>query len=223
MWSRCQQTRALDRPAHRLSFNSRPCPKTHIRCGIFCLHPRSSLGTAGTDINKEALPPTSAGATHPLPRFPHRSPQVQELPRTDPPTPTYPWPRCEPEPLPRLSERNPSLPVDTAAAARCGRKRSDHGSLPACALTGYICKLIIWSVGHVLINYLSILCDSARHETKQTWEGRVWHRAAEEPANLSPTTRDYLHLPAGGRAFWHWKSWSMLNKTGQRRPRVLCS
>lgn len=96
--NRCQQTRGLDRAAHSLSFNSRPCLKTQIDAES-CLHPRSSLGTAGTEINKVALPPpTSAGATHPLPRFPHSYPQFQELPRTDPPTPTYPRSRCEPEP-----------------------------------------------------------------------------------------------------------------------------
>lgn len=29
----------------------------------------------------------------------------------------------------------------------------------------------------MLINYLSILCDSAQHETKQIWLGRAWQRA----------------------------------------------
>lgn len=43
----------------------------------------------------------------------------------------------------------------------------------------------------MLINYLSILCDSARHEIKHSSEGRAWPGANDKLANSSPVTQDY--------------------------------
>lgn len=181
--------------------------------------------TIGTDINKEALSPTlPVGTTRPhlcLPALlgaagthrPHALLRATYLP-----VPELQLRAPAAARRRRMESRLQSLFTPTAAT-HWSRKHSNCPSLPACALTGYICKLIIWSVGHVLINYLSILCDSAQHETKLTWEGKAWHSANDWPANLSPITQDYLHLPPHGSAFWHWKSWSVLYKTGRRRQR----
>lgn len=143
-----------------------------------------------------------AGATSPLaPRPPTIPPSLRSrrslAPATSPPPRRPPTRDCVAAPAPARRLPSGIRVVQTVDTRGC----------PTLEPPGLCANGLYLSADNMICrtcaDKLSILCDSARHETKHISEGRAWHGAKDELASASPTTRHYRTSRTDGPAFSH--------------------